>query len=557
MSLLYILGSWTIFLLSALYYLGFLGSGNKVLNESTSAKDSPKLEDNETAEKLKKKYAKKKRKRKRRQEKKQSAVVTNEQISINQEEKPESVPETNENKEKFQAPKAPVKQTRKPPVKEKKTIPHNINETKAIPYDTQKTKAIPFYQHASSIDVSPVDVTHVASHSTIYDFKQTIPNFQANEAPAPLVNDTRAPAPLVSDVHTPASVDTSDTYVPATTPKANNAQGSALLVNDARAPAPLASDVHTPASLDTSDTYVPTTTPKVTEPQVTEPDEKELQETESDDEAPIEELGGNWFAYKSTEYGLPYYHNVRTLETVWDRPFIEPQVDSGSEEPDSSQLDQKLNSPVQTGSPTLQQHVPTLQQQQGFYMGQATSSPPRRSQSRPTTFAEKLKLAKQRSPAAVPRLIVKTKQKKAVVAGIPPPLYTPMQMPQTTDTSSWATVSATPAPKKLITTTSQWVKVGTTVPAEPVAAKKKGPPTIAEQKQAFKTALMQARVAKKWKQHELAKKLDIRPQELSKYEQGKDVPSPVMINKMTRLLGVKLPRVKKTKMKETQPLPDD
>jgi len=190
-------------------------------------------------------------------------------------------------------------------------------------------------------------------------------------------------------------------------------------------------------------------------------------------------------------------------------------------------------------------------------MGQAPIYSSGRTPSRPITFAEKLRLAKQRTPVAVPKLLVKTKQKKTpvAVAGLPPPLYSPTQVPPTTDTSSWATVSATPAPKKLITTSSSWVKVG--LPAEPVVEKKKGPSTLTEQLHVFKTALMQARVAKKWKQKELATKLDIRPTELSKYEQGKEAPSPALINKMTRVLGVKLPRVKKSKMKELQPLQDD
>lgn len=518
MSIVYILGSWTILLLTALYYLGLLGGGNRVVNESTSTKESTKSVDSDTIAKAKKKYAKKKRKKKKRQEKKQPAVVNKEQVGINQEEKPDSVPEI---KEKSQTPKTPREQaqishdnksktipyqTKEHEAEETSTVPLQTKQTKTIPYQIQETKPIPYQIYTPTQYAAPVDDTSFAPPATSYEFNQVAPTPQTKDATAPLVNDDAL-------------------YMPGTSP------------------------------------------------QVIEPEEEQPQDIASeDDEAPIEELGGDWFAYKSTEYGLPYYHNVRTLETVWDRPVVEPQiqeepeaVEPEIEQSDTSQLDQKLNSPVQ-GSPTSQQHIPTMQPQQHIpamqqpYMGQPNSFSPQRSTlSRPTTFAEKLRLAKlKRSQAAVPRLIVRTPQKKAPVAAVPPPEYTMMQMPQNTDTSSWATVSAKPAlPRKLITTQPKWVKVGSNVPPEPVAKKKKGPPTLAEQLQAFKTALMQARVAKKWKQSELAKRLDIRPQEFSKYEQGKEVPSHALINKMTRLLGVKLPRVKKPKMKETQPLQDD
>jgi len=553
MSLIYILGSWTVLLLFGLYYLGLLGTGNRVVNESTIGQDSTKPVDDEAIAKVKKKYAKKKRKKKKRQEKKQSAVVKKEHAIRNQEEKPDSLPETNETKEKSQAPKAPVNQTKKPPAKEKKSIPRKTYEPKVTPSMTQERNAtslhsLPQPKYTTPTEVTPADVSPAAPHSTSYDFTQPLTSFRTTEAPSPLISDNQAPAPLANNAQAPALL-------------TNNAQAPAPLVNNALASAPLVNDTHATASLDNNDMYAAANSTKVNELEDEEPQE-------TDDEAPIEELGGDWFAYRSTEYGLPYYHNVRTLETVWDRPVVEPEVESDSEEPeldepDSSQLDQKLNSPGQRHqiNPTLQQNIPTLQQQsplnqqQRPHMGQAPMYSSGRSPSRPLTFAEKLRLAKQRSPVAVPKLLIKTKQKKTPVAGLPPPLYSPPQMPTTTDTSSWAAVSATPAPKKLITTSSSWVKVG--VPAEPEVTKKKGPATLAEQIQAFKTALMQARTAKKWKQQEMARKLDIRPQELSKYEQGKDVPSPALINKMTRLLGVKLPRVKKSKMKELQPLPDD
>jgi len=547
MSLLWILGSWTFFLLGALYYLGLLGTGNTVVKESTSGKDSTKPADDETISKMKKKYAKKKRKKKKRRDQQESAVVTKEQMKRNQEEKPDSLPETNGTKEKSQATKSPVNQTKKLAAKKKKSIPLKTHEAKAIPYMTHEKNAtsilsLPQTQYSPSTDITPGDVTPAASHSTSNDFTQSLSSFRAPEAASPLLNYNEASA---NTVQAPARL--------------LNAQAPAPLVSSERVSAPLVSETAATAPKDANDIY-----PAANSLKVNELEDEEAQETDND--APIEELGDDWFAYKSTEYGVPYYHNARTLETVWERPIIEPVVESFSDEsvpdePDLSEVEQKLYSrgDGQQVDPTLQNHVPTVQQQsplnqqQSRYMGQGTMySSQRGSLSRPTTFAEKLRLAKQRPPVAVPKLLVKTKQKKAPVAGLPPPLYAPM--PQTTDTSSWATVSATPAPKKLITTSSQWVKVG--VPPEPVAPKKDRP-TREKQLIDFRTALMQGRVAKKWKQHEFAKKLDIRPQELSKYEQGKDIPSPALINKMTRVLGVKLPRVKKSKMKELQPLPDD
>jgi len=521
MSLLWILGSWTVFLLGALYYLGLLGGPTVVVKESTSTKDSTKPADSEITAKAKKKYAKKKRKKKKKQEKKQNMAVNKEQAGDIQEEKPDSVPETKERKERSQTPKIPVKPPMQSTVNELKTIPYKTNETKTTPHHIKESKPIPICTPIQY--VAPNDVTPFIPPHTSNEYSQNVPNFQTGLAAAPMGNEALAPAPSVNDALAPAP---------------------ALLTNTApQIPATLKQEVES-----------------AEEPM--EIDEVEDEDEVEDDEAPIEELGGDWFAYRSTEYGLPYYHNVRTLETVWDRPVVEPQVEPYSasgelEEPDFSQMGSTLQQdspPLQERAPAVLQQAPLVQQQTP-YMSQPNSFSPQQRTGARLTFAEKLRLAKQRSPVAVPKLLIKTNQKKAQVSAVPPPEYSPMPISQNIDISSWATVSSTTAtPKKLITTSS-WVKVGSNVTPEPV--KKKGPPKLTEQLQAFKTALMQARTAKKWKQSELAKRLDIRPQELSKYEQGKDVPAPALINRMTRVLGVKLPRVKKSKMKETQPLPDD
>ena len=60
---------------------------------------------------------------------------------------------------------------------------------------------------------------------------------------------------------------------------------------------------------------------------------------------------------------------------------------------------------------------------------------------------------------------------------------------------------------------------------------------------ALKTAIMKARVAKKWKQQDLASKLGVPVKTVNEYESGKANPSNAFIHKMELALGVKLPRV--------------
>merc|ERR1711920_562269 len=63
----------------------------------------------------------------------------------------------------------------------------------------------------------------------------------------------------------------------------------------------------------------------------------------------------------------------------------------------------------------------------------------------------------------------------------------------------------------------------------------------------FKVALMQARTAKKWSQEQLARMLNVKPNVITQYEQGKVVPNGQLIAKMNRVLGVKLPKIRKPK----------
>eukprot|EP00956_Cyclotella_meneghiniana_P021136 scaffold38052_cov68-Cyclotella_meneghiniana.AAC.4 len=55
-------------------------------------------------------------------------------------------------------------------------------------------------------------------------------------------------------------------------------------------------------------------------------------------------------------------------------------------------------------------------------------------------------------------------------------------------------------------------------------------------------AIMQARMAKKMTQKDLATKINEKPQVVGEYESGKAIPNGQIIVKMERVLGVKLPR---------------
>lgn len=65
-------------------------------------------------------------------------------------------------------------------------------------------------------------------------------------------------------------------------------------------------------------------------------------------------------------------------------------------------------------------------------------------------------------------------------------------------------------------------------------------------------AIMQARMAKKLTQKELATAINEKPQVVAEYESGKAIPNPQIIGKIERKLGCKLPRPGKSKA----PTPD-
>ena len=55
-------------------------------------------------------------------------------------------------------------------------------------------------------------------------------------------------------------------------------------------------------------------------------------------------------------------------------------------------------------------------------------------------------------------------------------------------------------------------------------------------------AIMQARMAKKWTQKQLATAINEKPQVVGQYEQGKAIPNPQIISKLERQLNCRLPR---------------
>tara|TARA_B110000467_G_C18045911_1_gene328446 strand:- start:225 stop:575 length:351 start_codon:yes stop_codon:yes gene_type:complete len=63
--------------------------------------------------------------------------------------------------------------------------------------------------------------------------------------------------------------------------------------------------------------------------------------------------------------------------------------------------------------------------------------------------------------------------------------------------------------------------------------------------QELRISLQKARMAKKLNQKQLAGLLGLTAPQIAKYENGKEVPSNQMLAKMEKILGVKLPRVKK------------
>eukprot|EP00934_Nitzschia_sp_Nitz4_P007463 Nitzschia sp. Nitz4//scaffold252_size28738//8658//9275//NITZ4_008095-RA/size28738-augustus-gene-0.7-mRNA-1//-1//CDS//3329544263//7453//frame0 len=71
--------------------------------------------------------------------------------------------------------------------------------------------------------------------------------------------------------------------------------------------------------------------------------------------------------------------------------------------------------------------------------------------------------------------------------------------------------------------------------------------TIAKVDKSLSKAIMQARMAKKLSQKDLATAINEKPQIVAEYESGKAIPNPQIISKLERKLGCKLPRPGKSK----------
>lgn len=71
-----------------------------------------------------------------------------------------------------------------------------------------------------------------------------------------------------------------------------------------------------------------------------------------------------------------------------------------------------------------------------------------------------------------------------------------------------------------------------------------------EMNYAIQKAIMQARMAKKMTQEDLAKQACVTPDIIRKYENGSAIPNNAFIAKLDQILGVKLPRAKKKKVVE-------
>ena len=62
-------------------------------------------------------------------------------------------------------------------------------------------------------------------------------------------------------------------------------------------------------------------------------------------------------------------------------------------------------------------------------------------------------------------------------------------------------------------------------------------------------AIQKARLDKKMSQKELAMRLNVRQTIITNYENGKARPSNLFISRMEKILGTKLPRIKKNRIK--------
>ena len=72
-----------------------------------------------------------------------------------------------------------------------------------------------------------------------------------------------------------------------------------------------------------------------------------------------------------------------------------------------------------------------------------------------------------------------------------------------------------------------------------------GADTVATAGKKLGIAIQKGRMEKKMNQKDLAQAINEKASVINQYETGKAIPNPAIINKMERVLGVKLPRPKK------------
>jgi ribosome-binding protein aMBF1 (putative translation factor) len=66
----------------------------------------------------------------------------------------------------------------------------------------------------------------------------------------------------------------------------------------------------------------------------------------------------------------------------------------------------------------------------------------------------------------------------------------------------------------------------------------------------YRRALMDARIAKRWKQTELAQKLNVTAKDIQSWESGKTVPPGNIRGKLNRILQTKLPQIQRVRNRD-------
>jgi len=127
--------------------------------------------------------------------------------------------------------------------------------------------------------------------------------------------------------------------------------------------------------------------------------------------------------------------------------------------------------------------------------------------------------------------------------------WTPVTLTKTQKTKTSNMTAAELQKAKLTGHVHTERKVGATATATGASARK-----IEESSEDFKVpkvdvtlskAITQARMAKKMTQQQLATEINESAKVIQEYESGKAIPNPQILNKLDRVLGIHLPRVKK------------